>query len=105
MTVTRTATLTRADILRTLDQHEDMLRRLSVKRIGLFGSFVRDQAQLSSDVDLLVEFEKPTYDNFYDLSVSLERLFGRRIELVTTRSLSPHLRPFVENEVEWHEVR
>lgn len=78
--------MSRADILLTLDQHEDMLRRLSVKRIGLFGSFVRDQAQLSSDVDLLVEFEKPTYDNFYDLSVSLERLLGRPAWLPAARA-------------------
>ncbi len=105
MAVTKTATLTRAGILKALGGHEDMLRRYSVKRIGLFGSYVRDQAQRSSDVDFLVEFEKPTYDNFYDLSVSLEHLFGRRIELVTSGSLSVHLRPFVEEEVAWHEVR
>jgi len=103
--MTRIATLSRASILKALDEHQEMLRRYSVKRIGLFGSYVRDQAQRGSDVDFLVEFEKPTYDNFYDLSVSLERLFGRRIELVTSRSLSPHLRPFVEEEVAWHEVR
>jgi len=103
--MTRAATLTRADILRALDQHEDMLRRYSVKRIGLFGSYVRDEPQSGSDVDFLVEFETPTYDNFYDLNVSLERLFGRRIELVTSSSLNPHLRPYVEEEVAWHEVR
>jgi len=103
--MTRTATLTRTGILRALDEHQDMLRRYSVKRIGLFGSYVRDQPQRGSDVDFLVEFETPTYDNFYDLSVSLERLFGRRIELVTSGSLSVHLRPFVEEEVAWHEVR
>jgi len=103
--MTRTATLTRAGILKALDEHQNMLRRCSVKRIGLFGSYVRDEPHSGSDVDFLVEFEKPTYDNFYDLSVSLERLFGRRIELVTIGSLSVHLRPFVEEEVAWHEVR
>jgi len=82
-----------------------MLREYSVKRIGLFGSYVRSQQRRGSDVDFLVEFDKPTYDNFYDLSVSLERLFRRRVELVTHRSLNALLRPFVEQEVVWHEVR
>lgn len=101
----RTTKLTRASILRTLREHEAILRKYSVKRIGLFGSYVRNQPRRGSDVDFLVEFNAPTYDNFYDLSVSLERLLRRRIELVTDRSLSPHLRPFVEEEVAWHEVR
>ena len=100
-----TTRLTRAEILKTLGEHEEMLRQYSVKRIGLFGSYVRNQPRRGSDVDLLVEFEKPTYDNSYDLSVSLERLFRRRIELVTHRSLSAHLRPLVEREVAWHEVQ
>ena len=101
----KSARLTRTTILRALDEHEELLRKYSVKRIGLFGSHARNRPRRGSDVDFLVEFEKPTYDNFYDLSVSLERLFRRRIELVTSRSLSVHLRPFVEKEVAWHEVR
>jgi len=35
----------------------------------------------------------------------LERLFRRKVGLVTSRSLNPHVKPFVENEVAWHEVR
>ncbi|MCX6550905.1 MAG: nucleotidyltransferase domain-containing protein [Acidobacteria bacterium] len=101
----RTTKLTRAGILKLLHEHEAMLRRYSVRRIGLFGSYVRNRPRRGSDVDFLVEFNAPTYDNFYDLSVSLERLLRRRIELVTEGSLSPHLRPFVEEEVAWHEVQ
>ena len=97
--------LTRARILKALDEHEEMLKKYSVRRIGLFGSYARNRPRRGSDVDFLVEFAEPTYDNFYDLSVSLEHLLGRRIELVTNRSLSAHVRPFVEKEVAWHEVR
>ena len=74
-----------------------------MKRIGLFGSHARNQPRRGSDVDFLVEFERPTYDNLYELGVSLERLFKRKIELVTC--LSVHLRPIIEREVAWHEVR
>jgi predicted nucleotidyltransferase len=95
--------LTRAKIMKALDEHDEMLRKYSVKRIGVFGSHARNRPRRGSDVDFLVEFEKPTYDNLYDLSVSLERLFRRKIELVT--SPSAHLRPFIEREIAWHEVR
>ena len=98
-------TLTRARILKVLREHEDLLRRYSVKRLGLFGSYARGQQKRGSDVDFLVDFEKPTYDNFIDLTFSLERLFRRKVGLVTSRSLNPHVKPFVENEVAWHEVR
>ena len=98
-------TLTRARILKVLREHEDLLRRYSVKRLGLFGSYARGQQKRGSDVDFLVDFEKATYDNFIDVTFSLERLFRRKVGLVTSRSLNPHVKPFVENEVAWHEVR
>ena len=97
--------LTRARILKTLRDHDDALKKYSVRRIGLFGSYVRGRQKRGSDIDFLVEFEKPTYDNFIDLNFSLERLFRRKVELVTRPSLSPHMKPFVENEVAWHEVQ
>jgi hypothetical protein len=73
-----------------------------VKRLGLFGSFVREQQHPDSDVDLLVEFEptRKTFDHFMALSFLLEDLLRRRVELVTSESLSPYLRPHVLDEVE-----
>jgi predicted nucleotidyltransferase len=97
--------LTRAGILKALGEHEDLLKKYSVKRIGLFGSYARGHQKRGSDLDFLVDFESPTYDNFIDLNYSLERLFRRKVALVTGRSLNPHVKPFVENEVAWHEVR
>lgn len=101
----RKPSLTRARILKALREHEDLLRKYSVKRIGLFGSYARGQQKRGSDVDFLVDFETPTYDNFIDLNFSLERLFRRKVGLVTSRSLNPRVKRFVENEVAWHEVR
>ena len=101
----KTPSLTRAGILKALRGHNALLRKHSVRRIGLFGSYARGRQERGSDIDFLVDFGEPTYDNFIDLSVSLERLFRRKVELVTSRSLSPHVKPFVEREVAWHEVR
>jgi predicted nucleotidyltransferase len=68
--------------------------------VGLFGSLVTQKPE--SDVDLLVDFDplKKTFDNFFELSVLLEQILGRRIELVTRQSLSPILGPNILNEVE-----
>jgi predicted nucleotidyltransferase len=75
--------LTRAGILKALREHDEELKKYSVKRIGLFGSYARGEQKRGSDIDFLVEFETPTYDNFYDLIVYLEKLFGRKVEVLT----------------------
>src|SRR6266852_2977347 len=63
---------------------------LGARRIGVFGSFARGDARDDSDVDVYVEFEdaKRTYDNFFALHEMLEKLLGRRVDLVTDKSLS-----------------
>lgn len=87
-----------------LTSHKELLQKYKVKRIGLFGSHVRQSQNKRSDIDFLVEFEKPSFDNYMDLLFSLESLFGKSIDLVTHNGLSPYMRPYVENEVKWHEV-
>jgi hypothetical protein len=74
-------------ILRT---HAAELRGLGVRRLGVFGSFARGEAGEGSDVDIYVEFEETqrNYDNFFALHERLERLTGRRVDLVTDRALS-----------------
>ena len=68
---------------------------MGVRRIGLFGSFVRGERRPDSDVDLLVDFEPlgKTFDHFMELSFLLEEVLQRRVELVTPESLSPYLGP------------
>lgn len=90
------------EALRILKEHENEIkRRFGVKRIGIFGSHARGEERETSDVDVFVEFIAPTFDNFMDLAFFLEDLFGREVDLVTTRGLSPHIAPFVEREVVW----
>jgi predicted nucleotidyltransferase len=96
--------LTEELIFSILRQHVDILRKLSVRKIGLFGSFARGEQRRRSDIDFLVEFEKPTFDNFMDLIFSLEKLLGKKVDIVTQGSLSPYIRPYVEKEVRWCEV-
>jgi predicted nucleotidyltransferase len=76
-------TLTKADILDALRRHRPSLERFSVKTIGLFGSYAKGAQSDSSDLDFVVEFSSPTYDNFANLERFLEELFGRRVDILT----------------------
>jgi len=94
---------TKGSIIEILRSNEASLRSYGVKKIGLFGSFVREEQVSESDVDLLVEFQhgKKTYDNFIHLVFYLEELLGQKVELVTTDSLSPYIGPRILEEVEY----
>jgi uncharacterized protein len=84
-------------IIETLRNHEpEIKKRFSVRRIGVFGSVVRGEEKDTSDVDILVEFENPTFDNFMNLAFFLEDLFQHRVDLVTPNSLSPYIGPYVK---------
>lgn len=91
------------DIVNSLRENECHLRTFGVQRIGLFGSFVREQQNETSDVDLLVEFDtaQKTFDNFMALSFFLEDLLDRPVEIVTPESLSPHIGPHILKEIEY----
>ncbi|GMQ83244.1 MAG: nucleotidyltransferase family protein [Rhodothermia bacterium] len=94
---------TKAEILKRLQRLAPELRRLGVEKIGLFGSFVRDESHELSDVDILVEFEPghKSFDSFMHLSFRLEDLFQRHVEVVTKESLSPHIGPQILKETEY----
>jgi len=79
--------LTRQRILRALRQNADLLQKHAVRRIALFGSYATGRQSEKSDLDFLVDFERPTYDNFLGLSKDLERLFGRKVDILTPPGL------------------
>ena len=92
----------RLEIERILSAHGEELRALGVKRLGLFGSFVRGSQTDESDVDFLVEFEKgeKSFDHFMAIADKLEELLGRRVELITPDGMSPHIGPYIQREIE-----
>ncbi len=74
-----------------------------VTRLGIFGSFVRNEAKETSDVDFFVEMprEYKTLKNFSALYRFLESITARKIEIVTPQSLSKYLGPYILKEVEY----
>jgi predicted nucleotidyltransferase len=85
-------------ILDVLYNHREDLRRLGVRRLGLFGSASRGEETEASDLDFLVELDRKTFDAYMDVKELLERLFGRRIDLVVADALKPQLRPRILQE-------
>lgn len=94
---------TKQEIVDLLSRNSGKLRRLGVQKIGLFGSFVRDEQRSDSDVDLIVKFDshQKTFDNFMRLSTFLEDLLRRQVELITTEALSPYIGPHILREAEY----
>jgi uncharacterized protein len=94
---------TKDDVINILLQNREHFGALGVKRLGLFGSFVRGQQRHDSDIDILVEFEagEKTFDAFMNLSFLLEEILQHKVELVTVESLSPYLGPHILQEVEY----
>jgi predicted nucleotidyltransferase len=76
--------LTRDQIVQILRQEQAYLAaEFGVSRMGLFGSYAKGQADQASDIDLLVEFERPIGFRFLELADYLERVLGRKVDVLT----------------------
>jgi len=97
-------TLSSRQIFNILSRNRKLLKKYSVERIGLFGSLARDEATDESDIDLLVDFEEKSFDNFIELAFELEKLFNRKVDLLTEQGISPYILDYIKNEVRWYET-
>ena len=86
----------------------EFCRRNHIRRLGFFGSVLRDDFGPDSDVDVLVEFQPGHVPGlgFFSMEEELTRLLGRKVDLNTPGFLSPHFREQVlaEAEVEYAEA-
>ena len=85
-------TRTRDQVLDAIHERRELLRRLGVRRLGLFGSIARDEATDNSDMDFVVDLDPKTFDTYTDVKFFLEDLFGCKVDLVLTDAIKPQLR-------------
>ncbi|MGB2841691.1 MAG: nucleotidyltransferase family protein [Halobacteriota archaeon] len=95
--------ITTDEILKKIEESKNILRGFGVKKIGLFGSYVRNEQREGSDIDILVEFEKDkkTFDNYIDLKLFLEDLFKYKVDLVIYETVKTRLRPYIFGSVKY----
>jgi len=82
-----------------LKRHQADLHQRGVKSLAVFGSLARGEATPASDIDVLVEFDRPVgLFEFIRLKLYLEELTGRHVDLVTPDALRPAMRAEILNE-------
>jgi uncharacterized protein len=70
----------------------DLRQRWPIRSLAMFGSVVRDEARPESDLDILVEFDRPIdLFAFLALEEELADLAGRRVDLVSRAALKRHM--------------
>ncbi len=76
-----------------------ILQRHGVKKVGLFGSFVRDEMREDSDIDILVEIENDmSLLDFVGLKLEIEEALGMKVDLVEYSTIKPLLRERIMSE-------
>jgi len=82
-----------------LKEYQTDLCQRGVKSLAVFGSLARGEATPASDIDVLVEFDRPVgLFEFIRLKLYLEKLTGRRVDLVTQDALRPAMRDEILSE-------
>jgi len=92
---------TKSDIIGQVRALQDELHhRFHVRKIGIFGSYSREEQKDGSDIDLIVEFDQPIgMMAFVHLQAFLEDALGMRVDLGTPDGLHPLIRDQVLREV------
>jgi predicted nucleotidyltransferase len=86
-------------ILTLLKRRRRRLKKFGIHSLSIFGSVARDQVQPSSDVDILVDFEKPVgLFEYARLKMYLEDVLERPVDLVTPEALRQELREEILRE-------
>lgn len=79
---------------------KEYFKKKPVLNAFLFGSVARNQAYKDSDIDILIEldYSKPIGLEFVQMQLDLQDLLNSKVDLVSTKGLSKHIQPYIENE-------
>ena len=91
--------MNKKEALAILKKQKSALDNFGVRSIALFGSFAREEAKESSDIDMMVEFNQPVgLFEFARLKLFLEKVLGREVDLVTPEALREEMRENIMHE-------
>ncbi len=99
--------MNKEEILNKIKENKDKIKSFGIKKIGIFGSAVRDEMNEKSDIDIVVEFEKgkATFKNVCGVVDFLEKLFGRKVDILTPDGIDSirikHVKEEIKREIEY----
>jgi predicted nucleotidyltransferase len=77
----------------------ELIRRYPIASIGLFGSIVRNDFSINSDIDIIVDFNKPIGIEFVTLADELEKKLNCKVDLVSKAGIKPKYFKEIEPEI------
>jgi hypothetical protein len=93
---------TQSQILKLLHQNKQILfNKYPIKELALFGSFARNEQNVSSDIDILVEFNKNVGIEFIELADELEDLIKLKVDLVSKNGIKDNYFQFIKNDLKY----
>jgi predicted nucleotidyltransferase len=88
-------------VVRLRDSADELRERFGVRRLGVYGSFTSGTERDHSDVDLLAELDRITFDTEFGAAARIEEILGRKVDLALPSELRASLRDRVDAEVLW----
>ena len=82
--------ISQSEIIKLIAENKPFLKnKFGVEKIGIFGSYAKNNFSESSDIDVLIELREQKYDFWVSVKLYLEKLLGKPVDLIATGS---HLR-------------
>jgi uncharacterized protein len=92
--------LSRTEILNILRQQKPVLaQKYSLDKLGLFGSHARNEASAHSDIDILVDFNKPVGMEIVELTLELEEALQNPVDIVTMNAVRNRLFAYIKQDL------
>ncbi|MFC1484897.1 nucleotidyltransferase family protein [bacterium] len=91
------------EIIQILQENKKTLAKYKVKKLGIFGSYVKGEQKEESDIDILVEFEPDGKDlfNYLRLQDYLETILNKKVDLIIKEAIKTQLKDVILNEVKY----
>jgi hypothetical protein len=92
--------LSREEVLEKLRKQKPILeKKYSLKMLGLFGSYARNEQKNTSDIDLIVDFNKPIGIDFVIMAEEIEENFNLKVDLVSKNAIKDRYYKEFEKEI------
>lgn len=92
--------ITLDEAIKRINQHRrELEERFKVKRIAIFGSYIRGEQTPQSDIDIIVEFKEPVGLLFVHLADFLEEILETKVDLLTIDAIKPNRRKYIMEEM------